>query len=93
MFTGHLSRYSYKTWKTVRSEGTMVSKLDEGLPSGKLKPPPKSCIPSRAKMKTKRVRSRRSDRMELMAFMSAITRLRRFVQYLVILNTLESKPC
>ena len=66
----------------------MVSKLEVGLPSGKLKLPPKSCMPRRAKMKTKRVRSRSSDRMELMAFISAITRLRRFVQYLVILNTL-----
>ena len=33
------------TWNTVSRAFVMVSKLDVGRPSGKLKFPPKSCIP------------------------------------------------
>ncbi len=67
----------------MSSAATMVLKLEEGVSSGKLKLPPKSCIPRRAKMKMKRKRRKRRDRMEEMAFIRAITRLRREDQYLV----------
>ena len=60
----------------------MVLKFDVGVPSSKLKNPPKSCIPRRAKMKMKRKRRKRRDRMDEMAFIRAITRFRREDQYL-----------
>lgn len=60
----------------------MVSKFEVGVSSGKLKEPPKSCIPKRAKMKMKRKSRNRSDMMDDKAFMRAITRLRREAQYL-----------
>ncbi len=59
-----------------------VSKLDEGVPSSKLKEPPKSCIPRRANMKMKRKRRKSRDMMEDKAFIRAITRLRSGDQYL-----------
>ena len=74
----------------------MVSKFEVGVSSGKLKEPPKSCIPKRAKMKMKRKSRNRSDMMDDKAFMRAITRLRREAQYLknvnasIIMGTLVS---
>lgn len=59
-----------------------VLKLDVGVPSSKLKEPPKSCIPSRAKMKMKRKSRKSRDMIEDKAFMRAITRLRKGDQYL-----------
>jgi hypothetical protein len=70
------------TWKTVSKALVIVLKFDVGVPAGKLKYPPKSCIPSRANMNMKRKRRNSSDRIEAMAFINAITRFRRFVQYL-----------
>ena len=35
------------TWNTVSRAMAKVLKLDGGVPSGKLKAPPKSCIPER----------------------------------------------
>ena len=60
----------------------MVSKLEVGLPSGKLKDPPKTCMPRRAKMKMKRKSRKRRDIMDEMAFINAITRFRKDDQYL-----------
>ena len=60
----------------------MESKLEVGLPSGKLNCPPNNCMPSKAKMKMKRKRRSSSDKMEEMAFIKATTRLRSEVQYL-----------
>ena len=60
----------------------MESKLEVGVPSGKLSWPPKNCMPSKAKMKMKRKRSRSRDMMEERAFMRAMTRLRKGDQYL-----------
>jgi hypothetical protein len=60
----------------------MESKLEVGVPSGKLSWPPKNCMPSRAKMKMKRKRRRSRDMMEDSAFIRAITRFRRGDQYL-----------
>ena len=74
----------------------MVSKFEVGVSSGKLKDPPKSCIPKRAKMKMKRKSRNRSDMMDDKAFMRAITRLRKEAQYLknvnasIIMGTLVS---
>ena len=60
----------------------MVLKLDVGVPPGKLKNPPNSCMPKRAKMKMNKNSRKRRDRMEDIAFISAITRFRREDQYL-----------
>jgi len=49
---------------------------------GKLKDPPKSCIPRSAKIKMKRKSKNRRDIIEERAFIKAITRLRRGDQYL-----------
>jgi hypothetical protein len=66
----------------VSSALRIESKLDVGVPSGKLSWPPKNCIPRRAKMKMKRKRSRSRDKMDDKAFMRAITRFRKGDQYL-----------
>ena len=60
----------------------IVSKFDVGRPSGKLKLPPKSCIPNNAKIKINRNSKRSRERMDDMAFVKATTRLRREDQYL-----------
>ena len=57
-------------------------KFEVGVPPGKLKNPPNSCMPKRANMKMKRKRRKRRERMDEMAFISAITRFRREDQYL-----------
>ena len=60
----------------------MESKLEVGVPSGKLSWPPKNCMPSSAKMKMNKKRRRSKDMMELSAFIKAITRFRNGDQYL-----------
>lgn len=60
----------------------MVLKFEVGVPSGKLKWPPKSCMPSRANMKMNRNSRKSRDKMEDMAFIRAITRFLRDDQYL-----------
>ena len=62
---------------------TKLSKLAGGVPSSKLKAPPNSCIPSRAKMRMKRNRRNRRDRMERIELSNDITRFRNEDQYLV----------
>jgi len=65
------------------------SKLLSGVPwSGvtSLNCPPKSCIPSRAKMRMKRKRRKRREMMERMEERREITRFRREDQYFVTLN-------
>ena len=57
-------------------------KFDVGVPSGKLKNPPKSCIPSSAKIKMNKKRRKSRDKMEDMAFIKAITRFLKEDQYL-----------
>ena len=57
-------------------------KFDGGVPSGKLNVPPKSCIPSRAKMRMKRKRRSRREMMDFIELSSDITKLRREDQYL-----------
>ena len=57
-------------------------KFDVGVPSGKLKNPPNSCIPRRANMKMNRNSRKSSDKMEDMAFIRAITRFLNEDQYL-----------
>ncbi len=52
-------------------------KLEEGVPSSKLKVPPKSCIPSRAKMRMKRKRRSRREMMDFMELRRDTTRLRK----------------
>ena len=65
----------------------MVLKLDVGVPSGKLKNPPNNCMPKRANMKMNKNSRKRRDRMEDIAFISAITRFRREDQYLQLIET------
>ena len=59
-----------------------VSKFEVGVSSGKLNDPPKSCMPSSAKMKMNRKSRKSRDMMDDKAFIRAITRLRRGDQYL-----------
>jgi len=59
-----------------------VSKLAAGRPSGKLKAPPKSCIPNRAKIRMKRKSRKSKEMIERMELNSEITKLRREDQYL-----------
>lgn len=70
------------TWKTVSKAAVIELKLEVGVPSGKLKKPPKSCIPRRAKMKMNRKRRKSNDKIEDMAFIRAITRFLNEDQYL-----------
>ena len=57
-------------------------KFEGGVPSGKLKAPPKSCIPRRAKMRMKRKRRKSNEMMERIELSSEMTKLRRDDQYL-----------
>ena len=90
MFTSFQSS-PVSTWNTVSSEITNVSKLASGVPSGKLKAPPKSCMPSSAKMRMKRKSRKRRERMERMELRSEMTRFRSEDQYLVTLKILRSR--
>ena len=71
-----------RIWNTVSSAAMIVLKLEVGVPSGKLNWPPKSCMPSSAKMKMNRKSRKSRDMMDDKAFIRAITRLRRGDQYL-----------
>lgn len=62
------------------------SKLVGGVPSGKLKAPPKSCIPSSAKMRMKRKRRNNNEIIDLIELRREMTRFRREDQYLVTLK-------
>jgi len=57
-------------------------KLDEGVPSGKLKVPPKSYIPNSAKMRMKRKRSKSNEMMDFIELNKEITKFLREDQYL-----------
>ena len=78
------------TWNTVKREITKVSKFASGVPSGKLKAPPNSCIPSRAKMRMKRKRRKSRERIERIEFRREMTRFLSDDQYLVTLKILRS---
>ena len=58
------------------------SKLEAGVPKSKLKVPPNSCMPSRAKMRMKRKRRRRRETMDFMEASKETTRFLREDQYL-----------
>lgn len=53
------------TWKTVNIATEKESKLEAGVPKSKLNVPPKSCIPSKAKMRMKRKSSNSKETMDL----------------------------
>ncbi len=57
-------------------------KLEGGVPSGKLKAPPKSCIPSRAKIRMNRKSRNRSEMIDLIELSKEITKFLREDQYL-----------
>lgn len=59
-----------------------LSKLADGLPSGKLKAPPNSCIPSSANMSMKRKRRNSNEMMERIELSNDITRFLNEDQYL-----------
>ena len=59
-----------------------VLKFEGGVPSSKLKAPPKSCMPSRAKIRMNRKRRNRRDKMDLMELKREMTKFRREDQYL-----------
>ncbi len=71
------------TWKTVSMAMEKELKLDGGVPSGKLKVPPKSCMPSSAKMRMKRKSSSSSEMIDFIELSSDTTRLRSDDQYTV----------
>lgn len=66
-------------------------KLEGGVPSGKLKAPPKSCIPKSAKMRMKRPSRNSREMMERIELKREMTRLRREDQYLVTLKMRKSR--
>ena len=57
-------------------------KFEGGVPSSKLKAPPKSCIPKSAKMRMKRKRRKSREMMDRIELNSEMTRLRSEDQYL-----------
>ena len=59
-------------------------KFDGGVPSGKLNVPPKSCIPSNAKININKNSSNSKDTIDLMELSNEITRLRSEDQYLKV---------
>ena len=69
----------------------MESKLEVGLPSGKLNWPPNNCIPSKAKMNMKRKSSSNRDKIDEMAFIKATTKFRSEVQYLKYYQKIDHK--
>ena len=85
-----------RIWKTVSMATEKESKLVGGLPSGKLKVPPKSCMPSSAAMRMKRKRRSSSEMMDFIEETSDTSRLRREDQYLketAVGNDLNSVMC
>ena len=70
------------TWKTVSMAMENELKFEGGVPSSKLKVPPKSCIPNSAKIKMNRKRSNNKDMMDLIELSKEITRFRSEDQYL-----------
>lgn len=58
-------------------------KLEGGVPSGKLKAPPKSCIPKSAKMSMNRKSRNSSEMIERIELSREITKLRNEDQYLI----------
>ncbi len=63
-----------------------VLKLAGGVPSSKLKAPPKSCIPKSAKIRMNRNRRNSKDMIDLIELSRDITRFRRDDQYLQLGN-------
>ena len=59
-----------------------VLKFEGGVPSSKLNAPPKSCIPSSAKIRMKRKRRNSNEMMDLMELNRDMTRFRSDDQYL-----------
>lgn len=74
----------------MRSAIGKESKLVGGVPSGILKAPPKSCIPSKAKIRMKRKSRKSREMMDLIELKSEITRFLKDDQYFVTLNILKS---
>ena len=68
-----------------------MSKLASGVPSGKLNAPPNNCIPNNAKIRMKRNRRKRRERMDLIELSRDITRFLRDDQYFVTLKILNSR--
>ena len=76
-------RSVWPTWNTVSKAIGKLLKLAGGVPpSVKLKAPPKSCMPSRAKMRIKRKSRNKSERMERMELSNEITKFLNDDQYL-----------
>ena len=73
---------NFFTWNTVSMATVKLSKLADGLPSRKLKAPPKSCMPSSAKISMKRKRRNSNEIMERIELSNDITRFLSDDQYL-----------
>ncbi len=57
-------------------------KFDGGVPSGKLKVPPKSCMPNKAKIKMKRKSNKSNEMMDFIEDNNETTKFRNEDQYL-----------
>lgn len=71
-----------QTWKTVSKAIGKLLKFAGGVPSGKLKAPPNSCIPNRAKMRMNKKSRNRRERIDRMELSNEITKFRSDDQYL-----------
>ena len=58
-------------------------KLAGGVPSGKLKAPPKSCIPNKAKIRMNKKSRKSRERIERIELSNEITKFRSEDQYLM----------
>lgn len=74
----------------MRSAIGNVLKFVGGVSSSKLNSPPKSCIPSNAKIRINRKRRNNKEIIERIEFNKEITRFRNDDQYLVTLNILSN---
>jgi hypothetical protein len=63
-------------------------KFAGGVPSGKLKAPPKSCIPSKAKMRMNKKSRNRRERIDRIELSKEITKFLREDQYLTRRRTI-----
>lgn len=70
-----------------------VLKLEGGVPSSKLKAPPKSCIPRRAKIRMKRKSRNNNEMIDLIELSSEMTRFRSEDQYLRARKLISTCTC
>ena len=78
----HSKSLEKSTWKTVRQDWPKLLKVPRDSSASSVKRPPKICIPSKAKMKIKRMSRTKRALMEAMELTKLLTRLPMEAQYL-----------